>query len=138
MNPTSQRRAWLLAKLAEEPQRHEVEVAVHEAVEAKLRLAVLASLVVHNLLANLVEASVLGEIRDVAVHLAIDLNVLDDVLAIGFQAAVEVVEVLDAAHLACRGVEELGGNGFRERVALPAVHLIAAHQIVSVLCNHTV
>ena len=35
---------------------------------------------------------------DVAVHVAVDLDVLHHLAAVGFEAAVEVVEVVDAAY----------------------------------------
>ena len=71
-------------------------------------------------------------------HLAIYLNVLDNVAAVRLKSAVEVVQVVYAANLACCGVEELGGDGLREWVALLAVLLVAAHEVVSVVHNHVV
>ena len=127
----------LEAETVEKPQREEVEIAVDEAVEAhELRLSELAGLVLHHLFADAAEAGVLGQVGDVAVHLAVDFDVLDHVLAIGFQSAVEVVEVVDAAHLSCRGVEEFGGEGFGDGVV--AFLLVAAHQVVAFFRNHAV
>jgi len=48
------------------------------------------------------------------------------------------VQVVYSAHPTCRGVEEFGGNGFGKRVALAAVHLEAAHEVVAVLSYHAV
>ena len=53
---------WLLAKAAEEPQGEQVEIAVEEAVDAKLGVTVFPGLVVHHLLAYAVETGVLGEV----------------------------------------------------------------------------
>ena len=129
----------LLAKCSEEPQRHQVEIAVDKTVPAhELRLAVLALLVVYGLLANLVETSILGQIGDEAVHLAEHLDILDDLTAIGFQATVEVVQVLDAADLARSGVEELCGDGLRQGVTLAAVLLVATDKVVLLVDNHVV
>ena len=120
-----------------EPQRKQVEIAVHEAVQAaELRLAELARLVVHHLLAYFGETGIFGQVRDIAVHLAVHLDILHHIYAIGFQAAVEVVEILDAAHAPRRSVEEFCGNGFREGVV--AFLLIARHEVVAVLRNHAV
>ena len=66
----------------------------------------------HHLLADFGETGILGQVRDIAVHLAVHLDILHHIYAIGFQAAVEVVEILDAAHAPRRGVEEFCGNGF--------------------------
>ena len=90
------------------------------------------------LFAYLAEACVLGQVGDVAVHLAIHLDVLHHIAAISFQAAVEVVQVVYAAHLACRGVEQLGRYGLRKGVALLAVLLVARHQVVSLAWYHAV
>ena len=93
---------------------------------------------VNGLFSNLVEASNFCEIGHIAVHLTIDLNVLDHFLAIGFQSAVEVVQVFDTADLPGCGVEELCRNGFRQRVSLFAVLLESAHQVVAIFLDHTV
>ena len=123
----------------QEPEREQVKVAIDKTVEPhELRLAELACLMVNALLADACEACILGQIRDVAVHLAIDFDVLDDLFPIGFQSAVEVVQVMYATHLAGGSVEELGGNRLRERVAFAAVHLVSAHQVISVLRNHAI
>ena len=92
----------------------------------------------NGLLADACEACVLGQIGDVAMHLAIHLDVLYHFAAIGLESAVEVMQIVNAAHPACCGVEELCGDGLGQRVALTTVHLIAAHQVVTVLANHSV
>ena len=106
----------LAAEAAQEPQCDEVEIAVEESVQAELRRAVLACLMVNNLLADFVESGVLGEIGYISVHFAVHLDVLYYILAVGLKSAVEVVQVFDAADFARRGVEELCGNGLRQRV----------------------
>ena len=99
----------LLAEGTEEPQGHQVEIAVHETVPThELRLTILAFLVVYGLLSNLVETGILGKVGDETVHLTEHLNVLDDLTAIGLQSAVEVMQVIDTADLAGGGIEELG------------------------------
>ena len=96
----------------QEPQGQQVEIAVHKAVQShELRLPVFPCLVVYHLLANLVESRILGQVGDKAVHLAIHLDILHHVLAVSLQSAVEVVQVLNPAHLSCCGIEQLGGNG---------------------------
>ena len=89
---------------------------------------------VHHLLADAVETGVLCQIGDVAVHLSIHFDVLHHVLAIGLQAAVEVVQVLDAAYLACRGVKQFGGQCLRQGV-IPLL-LIARNKVIPVYLDH--
>ena len=84
----------------DEPKAEQVEIAVHEAVQTEFRFAVLACLMVNHLFADAGKAGILGEIRNIAVHFAVDFDVFHHIAAIGFQSAVEVVEVLDAAHFA--------------------------------------
>ena len=127
----------LTSEDGDKPQRQQVQIAVDEAVEAaELRLAKLASLMVHHLFGYLVEAGILGQIGHVAVHLAIDLDILYHLRAVGLEAAVEIVEVVDAADLACRGIEEFGGYRLGEGVV--ALLLIAGNEVVAVLDNHAI
>ena len=91
---------------------------------------------VYGLLADACEAGCLGQIGDVSVHLAVNLDVLDHFAAIGLQSAVEVVQILDAAHSPGCGIEEFGGQCLREWVV--AFLLVAAHQVVSLLAYHAV
>lgn len=119
-----------------EPEREQVEVSVYEAVEAEFRHAVLSRLVVDRFLADFLESGDFGEVGHVAVHVAVHLDMLDHFGAVGFQAAVEVVQVLDSAHAPGRGVEQFGGQGFRQRVV--AFFLPSAHEVVSVLGDHAV
>ena len=103
----------LLAERAQEPKREQVQIAVDKPVQShELRLSVLTCLMLHYLLANLVEARILGQVGYVAVHLSVHLDVLYDVSAVSLQTTVEVMQVLDAANFSCRGVEEFSGNGF--------------------------
>ena len=69
-----------------------VEIPLHHTLDAKLRHAILTLLMRHNLLANTLKTSVFSKDRDIAVHLAIDLYALYDLLAIALQATVEVVQ----------------------------------------------
>ena len=69
-------------------------------------------------------------------HVTIDLDVLDDLVAVGLEAAVEVVEVVDAADLAGGGVEQLGGDGLRQGVV--ALLFVARHEVVAVAGDHAV
>ena len=109
----------LSAEAAQEPQRYKVEVSVEEAVPShEFRFTELACLMVYRFLAYLVEAGVLCQIWYISVHLAIHLDVLHHILAVGFQSAVEVMQIVYSAYLPCRGVEELCRNGLGEGVAL--------------------
>ena len=80
---------------------------------------------VNDLLANLVKSGVLGQIGDVAMHLSIHLDVFHHVFAVGLESTVEVVQVLDTADFSCCGIEQLGGDGLRQRVV--TFLLVAGH-----------
>ena len=67
-------------------------------------------------------------------HFAVDLDVFNYFVAVGFESAVKVVQVLDTAHLTRCGVEEFGGDGFRQRVV--AFLLVARHEVVALDGNH--
>ena len=69
-------------------------------------------------------------------HLAIHFDILHHFIAVGFEAAVEVVEVFDTAHLARSGIEKFGGNGLGERVI--AFLLITRDKVVAVDGNHSI
>ena len=115
----------LLAEVAQEPEGHQVEIAVYETVPAhELGGSELACLVMNRLFANLGKAGVLGKIWDVAMHLAIYLDVLDYFAAISLQSAVKVMEIMDSTNLTGCSIEQFGRDGLAERVALLAVLLV--------------
>ena len=76
-----------------------------ETAYAELALAIFSRLVMHHKLTNLLVTGIFCKVGDVAVHVAIYLDVLDILVAVCLKAAVEVVQVLDARHLACGSVE---------------------------------
>ena len=86
--------------------------------------------------ADSVESGVLGQIRDIAVHLAVHLDVLYYVLAVCFKAAVEVVQVIYSAYFTCRCVKQLCGDGLRQGVV--ALLLISRNKVVAVFGYHSV
>ena len=67
-------------------------------------------------------------------HLAVDLDRLDHLAAVGLQAAVEVVQA-DARRGTCRPVEELARPPLADRVV--ALLLPARNQVVTLLEDHT-
>ena len=107
----------LFAESFGEGERHQVEVAVHETVPAELGGAIFAFLVVNHLLANLGEPRPFGDDWNVAVHLAVNLNVLHHILAVGFQSAVEVVK-LDFGDSAGGGIEEFGRDVLQHHIVV--------------------
>ena len=126
----------LLAELVEEPYRHQVQIAVDKPVHAELRDAELALAVLDDLLANPGETGVLGEVRDIAVHLAEHLDVLHHILPVRLQAAVHIMQ-LYARYAAGCGVEQLRRQILRQRIVV-ALLLPAAHQVKAVLGDHPV
>ena len=81
----------LFAKLIEEPQGHQVQIAIDKAVDAKLTLAKLTFAVLHHLLANTGETGILSQIGNITVHLGEQLNILNHILAIRLETAVHIV-----------------------------------------------
>ena len=73
-----------LAEFLEEPDGQQVEEAVDETVHAELALTVFARLVMHHLFSYVLKTGILGQIWDETVHLAVDLDVLHYIIAIGF------------------------------------------------------
>ena len=51
----------------------------------------------YHFLTNLIEAGILCQIRYITMHLAIDLDILHDILTIGLQTTIKVMKILDAA-----------------------------------------
>ncbi len=124
----------LFAEFGHEHDGHEVEVAVDEAVHAKFGDAELTFAVLDDFLADVGEASPFGDDGDVAVHLAVDFDGFDDVAAIGFETAVEVVE-FDAAEHARGAVEELGRDVFG-KFGVVAFLLPTGDEVESVFLDH--
>ena len=69
-------------------------------------------------------------------HLAVNLYVFHHFAPVSLQAAVEIVQIPNAAHLTCRSVEELGRQGFRQGVV--ALLLVAGYEVVAVFRYHAV
>ena len=69
-------------------------------------------------------------------HVAIHLDMLHHHVAVRLQSAVEIMKILYAAYLACRGIEELRRNRLRERVI--AFLLPTRHEIIAILLDHAV
>ena len=89
--PKSEDEHGLGPEAIEEPKGDKIEVTIDETVEAELCLPILACLVLDDLLANLLIAGVLGDVGDVAVHITVELDVLDDFALVCLKTAVEVV-----------------------------------------------
>ncbi len=126
----------LYTEFVGEPECGKVEIAVYEAVKPEFGGAVFSSLVFHHLLSDFVESGVFCEVGYVAVHVAVNLYSLHNLLPVGFQSAIEIMQVLDAAYFAGCGVEEFCGYGFRQGVI--AFLLPTAYKVISILCNHAV
>ena len=69
-------------------------------------------------------------------HLTVDFDVFHDINSVGLQAAVEVVQVFNAAHFSGGGVEEFGGDSLRKRVV--TFLLVTRDQVISFFRNHPV
>ena len=91
---------------------------------------------VDRLLGDFAEAGVLREVRNIPVHLAVHLYVLDHLVLVGLQAAVHIVE-LDAGDPAGSGVVKLGRQVLGQFVVL-AVLFPAGDHIITLLGDHPV
>ena len=126
-----------LTKGTQEPERQQVQITVHKTIQThEFRRAIFTGLMLNNLLTNLVEAGIFGQIRYITVHLAIDLNVFHHGLTIGLQTTIEVVQVLDTAHLTGRRIKELRGERLGDGVI--TLLLITTHQVVAFHLDHTI
>ncbi len=90
----------------------------------------------HHLLPYLGVSGILGKIRYITVHVAVNLDMLHHCIAVSLQAAVEVMQIVDSAHFPCRGVEKLCRDGLRQRIV--TFLLPSGDKIVSLDGNHTV
>ena len=113
--------------------RDQVQIPFHRAFEAEFRTAVLAGAMVDDLLADAAEPGLLGQERNEAVHLAVDLDGLHHLAAVGFQPAVEIVEP-DARRGPGRPIEEFAGPAFADRVV--AFLFPPRDQIVALFEDH--
>ena len=90
------------------------------------------------IISDLAETSTLGKVGDEAMHLSIHLNVLHHIATVCLQSAVEIVQVVNAAHHSCRCVEQLCWNGLRQRVTFATVHLVSTHEIIPIFFHHSI
>ncbi len=121
------------AEMRHEQHGDQIQVAFHGTFEAELRAAVFAGVVLDDLFADTAEPGLLRQNRNETVHLAVDLDRLDDLAAVGLQPAVEIVE-FDAGDPARRPVEEFARPAFADRVA--ALLLPAGYQVVPFFEDH--
>ena len=91
---------------------------------------------VDHFLSDFGKSGVFREVWYVSVHVAIYLDMFHHLVAVGFQSAIEVVKIVDAAHASSRGVEQFSGDGFGQRVV--TLLFPSAYQVVAVGCNHPV
>ena len=108
--------------------RDKIKVTLNHALHAKLRDTILACLVLYLLLANALKTRIFCKNRNVAVHLAIDLDRLNNALAIALQTTVKVVQ-LNTRNGTCSPVKELAWQSLTQWVitlALPARNKVKA------------
>ena len=88
----------------------------------------------HRLFADASVASVLGKVGDVAVHLPVDLDMLDHILPVGLQPAVHVME-MDAGSAPRRPVVQFRGQVLRQGIVL-AFLFPSGHEVIALLADH--
>ena len=95
------------AEGGKEPKGYQVQVSVEETIPpAEFCLAKFPCLMVYDFLANLLETGILCPIGGIGMNLGVQFYLFYNIFAIGFQAAIEIVQVLYAGNLACRSVEQ--------------------------------
>ena len=87
------------------------------------------------LFADLVEAGIFRQIRDVTMHLAVHLDVLHYFGPIRLEATVHIVQA-DTRHFAGRPIVQLGGKVLGEGVVL-AVLFPTGNKVVAIFPDHT-
>ena len=91
---------------------------------------------VYHLFTDFLESGVLCQIRYITMHLTVHFDMFYDLFAIGFQSAVEVVQVFDAWYFAGSSIKQLGGQCLWNWII--SLLLPAGYQVVAILCNHPV
>ena len=91
---------------------------------------------VNRLFGDAGEPGILGQIRYVAVHLSIYLDILHDLVAVGLQSAVHVVEP-DARDPSRGGIVKLGRKILGQGIVLPVL-LPAGNDVPALFCNEPV
>ena len=85
---------------------NQIQIAFNHTLHAEFRYSIFALLMLYHLLADALETCVLGQNRDIAVHLTIDLYGLYHSAAIRLQSAIKIME-FDTRNDAFSHVEEL-------------------------------
>ena len=93
------------AEFGQEPKGKQIQITVYKTVQSELGFAIFACLMMNNLFSDAVEACILSKVGNVTVHFSIHLNILDDFPAIGFQSAVEVVQIMYSRNRTCSSIE---------------------------------
>ena len=107
-------------------------IALHHPFDAEFGMPVLAGVVIDDL-SPMRRTRLLGQDRNEAVHLAVDLDGLHHLAAVGFQPAVEIVEP-DARHAPGCPVEEFAGPALAHGIVTP--FLPPRDQIVTLFEDH--
>ena len=101
------------AERRQKPKCQQVEIAIYKAVQThEFGRPIFTCLMLYYLFTDLIEACIFSQIGNITMHLAIYLDVFYHSLAIGLQATVEIVKVLNATNFSCRSIKELRGNSF--------------------------
>src|SRR3546814_5099313 len=90
----------------------------------------------NNLLIDASETRPFGKHWDVSVHLPINFDALYHFFPVGFQPAVEIVQVMDTRHAPRNGVKKFGRHRFAQRVM--TLLLPSRYQIKLPLCDPAV
>ena len=83
---------WPFAELADKHDGQDIKKTVEHALPSKLTVAKFAGLVDHDFLPDLAKAGPFGKHGDIAMHFAVDLDVFDHFITVGFQPAIEIMQ----------------------------------------------
>ena len=113
----------------------QIEKSIDKALEPKFGYSILALLMLHHLLPYPFKACLLGQHRDIPMHLAKNLYAFHHLALVGFKATVKIMK-FNTGKQPNRSVEKLAGDGFGNGIV--SFLLPPRHQVKTFLLNHPV
>ena len=124
------------AKTADKPKCNQIQKATDKALCPKFRVSVRSCLMLHFFLCNTLKTSIRRQNRNISVHIAIDIYGLYNLFFIGFQTAVEIVQI-HSRNLSRRCIEELGRQVFSHHI-IKSFLFPARHNVIISIDYHIV
>ena len=109
---------------------------MEETADTKFACAVFTSLVVYHKFSYIVVSCIFRKIGNVTVHISVHLDAFDYLVTVGFQSAVEIVQIFYSRNKAGSGIEKFCWDSFAQRVV--TLLLVTRNKVVSLFGNHTI